>query len=148
MKLRPHHLLDIVCSYGHGEDFQPHPYGHAVHTVAKAVLADLETEVQFVVGADDICAPCTHLRDGQCDDLVRSVSPPVRKQQYNDELDRRLLQYFQLPPHRAMTVREFLEIVQSKLPGLAALCAHPSETAAHRLTGLAEGLRRLGLGPS
>jgi len=37
MKLRPHHVLDIVSAIGHGAEFRPHPYGHAVHTVAEAI---------------------------------------------------------------------------------------------------------------
>ena len=36
MRLRPHHILDIISSYGHGAEFRPSPYGHAVHTVAEA----------------------------------------------------------------------------------------------------------------
>jgi len=70
MHLRPHHLLDIVTEYGAGTTFEPHPYGHAVHTCAEVVLNDLDTEVQFVVAADFICAPCVHLVDGVCDDVV------------------------------------------------------------------------------
>ena len=26
MKLRPHHLLDIITEYGAGGQFEPHPY--------------------------------------------------------------------------------------------------------------------------
>ena len=67
MELRPHHILDIVTTYGHGHRFEPHPYGHANHTVAEAILTGTGQEIRFVVGADEICRPCRRLRpDGQC----------------------------------------------------------------------------------
>jgi hypothetical protein len=146
MKLRPHHLLDIISKYGHGQAFEPHPYGHAVHLVARTLLTNLDLEVQFVVAADDICGSCKHLQpSGQCGDVVRSLSPPVSKQEYNDQLDVRLLAYLGLCRNTVMTARQFLQIVGGKLPGAASICAHPGETHEHRLTGLVEGLRRLEL---
>jgi len=146
MMLRPHHLLDIISGYGHGQKFKPHPYGHAVHIVAQAVLANLDLEMQFVVAADDICKPCTHLQPtGQCDDVVGSLSPRVSKQAYNDQLDRRLLIYLEFPEHAVMTARQFLQIVDKKLPGLEIICAHPKETHEYRLKGLVDGLRKLGI---
>lgn len=145
MKLRPHHLLDIISKYGHGQPFEPHPYGHAVHLVANALPANLDLEVQFVVAADDICGPCKHLQpSGRCGDVIRSLSPPVSKQQYNDQLDVRLLGYLGFCQNTVLTARQFLQIVSRKLPGLASICAHPGEAPDHRLKGLADGLRRLG----
>lgn len=146
MKLRPHHLLDIVSQIGHGAKFAPHPYGHGVHLVAKAVLADVDRKVQFVVAADDVCKPCKHLQpNGLCDDIVKSLSPPVSKQEYNDRLDRRLLKFFGFPEGTVMTVREFLQIVDKKLPELAKICSHPKEAEEHRLKGLEQGLQKLGI---
>jgi hypothetical protein len=149
LKLRPHHLLDIVTDYGHGREFQPHPYGHAVHLVANAVLADLELEVQFVVGADDICRPCKHHQpDGQCDDVVGGVSPPLSKQKYNDAQDRKLLACFGFPEGTVMTARQYFQIVNRNVPGLEKLCTHPGESSHDRLKGLEQGLRKLGVRPA
>jgi hypothetical protein len=73
MKLRPHHLLDIISDYGHGVEYTPHPYGHALHTVAAQVLTDLSLEIEFVLAADAICDPCRHLQsNGVCDDVLIS----------------------------------------------------------------------------
>ena len=146
MKLRPHHLLDIISAHGHGREFKPSPYGHAVHLVAAEVLANVETKVKFIVGADDICQPCKHLLpNGQCDDMVRSVSPPISKQKYNDDLDRRLFRYLDVKPGTVMTVREFLTLVGKKLPGIEKLCTHPREDQKQRLKGLIEGSRKRGI---
>ena len=74
MRLRPHHLIDIITDYGHGRRFAPHPYGHAVHSVAQRIVDDPDIEIEFVLRADDICSPCCHLQaDGQCDDVLRQL---------------------------------------------------------------------------
>ena len=53
---KPHHFVDIVTALGDGgTDFQPHPYGHAVHSVAKELLAHRDVVLCIELGADDIC---------------------------------------------------------------------------------------------
>lgn len=146
MRVRPHHLLDIISSFGAGHQFQPHPYQHAVHTCAEIVLNDLDTPLQFVVGADFICAPCIHLGpDGRCDDLVSSLDPPVSKQEYNDALDRKLLQFFGLREGQHMTFGEYLQVIREHFAGLPELCAHPREAPEDRRQRLDAGLRKLGV---
>lgn len=146
IKLRPHHVLDIITSYGHSDKFEPHPYGHAVHVVAATILTNLEQEVEFVIGADEICHPCKHLQsNGQCGDIVHQLDPPISKQKYNDELDNRLFDDLGLPSSGTMTIREYLEIVNKKLPGLEKICTHPKENQQERLMGLQEGLTKLGV---
>ena len=118
MQLRPHHTIDIISSCGHGAELKPHPYGHAVHTVAKAILSDIDMQVELIVGADDICRPCKHLKpDGQCDDVLSQLDPPMSKQEYNDDLDLRLFAQFGLEPGTVMSIRQFLEIVDAHVPG-------------------------------
>ena len=147
MELRPHHVLDIVSAHGHDAEFAPHPYGHGVHTVAAAIVADPDLEATLVVGADEICRPCKHLQpDGSCDDVLSQLSPPISKQQYNDDLDRRLLAYLGLEAGATMTLRRYLEIVKGKVPGIETVCTHPGRDAAKRLAGLTRGLEKLGIG--
>ena len=67
------------------------------------------------------------------------------KQQYNDQLDRRLLKHLDFGEGSVMTVREYLQIVDKKLPGLEKVCSHPKEDEQQRLKGLVEGLRKLGI---
>ena len=56
MKLRPHHILDIISKYGHDVQFGPHPYGHSLDIVAQKLLSNLELKIKLVLGADDVCA--------------------------------------------------------------------------------------------
>ena len=145
LELRPHHLLDIISDYGHGIHYQPHEYGHALHTVAAQILGQLDQEVTFVVAADAICQPCRHLQaDGQCDDVLRQLAEPVLKQTYNDDLDRRLWPHLGLDTGNRMTVRQFLLRVRQRVPGIETICTHPGEEQADRLAGLQQGLKRLG----
>jgi hypothetical protein len=146
MKLRPHHLIDIVSDYGHGVEFGPHPYGHALHTVADQVINDLDLEVVFVPAADEICFPCRYLRaDGQCEDVLHQLEKPVSKQTYNDELDGKLFPYLEMRPGRRMTVRAFLQRVDAHTPGIEKICTHPGEEETRRLGGLVRGLEKLGV---
>ena len=146
IKLRPHHLLDIVSDYGHDVKFEPHPYGHAVHTVARMVLSNTGLKAEFIVGADDICRPCMHLQpDGRCDDVMPNDKPPSSKQEYNDDLDRQLFNYFNFAPGTIMTIWQFLENVNEIVPGVETICTHPGEDQKARLDGLKKGLFKLGI---
>jgi len=146
MTARPHHLLDIVTSFGAGSEFRPSAYGHAVHTCAEIVLNDLDTPIELVVGADFICAPCKHLGpDGRCDDMLSQLDPPISKQDYNDALDRRLLEHFGLDEGAQMSFGEYLGVVRRCFAGLPELCAHPGQTAEQRASKLEAGLTKLGV---
>ncbi len=145
MRLRPHHLLDIITAYGAGAEFKPHPYGHAVHTCAAIVLNDLDTEVEFIVGADFICEPCIHLVEGRCDDVVSQLDPPPSKQDYNDDLDRRVLAHLQMEESTVMSVGEFLQVVREHFAGLPQICVHPQRSVEKRAANLNAGLEKLGV---
>jgi len=144
MKVRPHHLLDIITSHGAGHEFKPAAYGHAVHTCAEIVLNDLDTPLEFVVGADFICAPCIHLVEGRCDDVLSQLDPPISKQDYNDDLDRRVLAHFELQEGDRMTFGDYLQVIRRHFEGLPDICTHPGEEVATRARNLDAGLVRLG----
>ena len=143
MRLRPHHILDIIAHHGAGLPFEPSPYGHAVHTVAETLLAHREVAIEFVADADDICTPCRHLIDGRCDDLLTHRSPPLPKLEYNDDLDRRLLAFLGLTEGDVLTFGQYLAVVRAHLDGIETVCTHPGEDPARRLANLTAGLRRL-----
>ena len=150
MRARPHHLIDIISQHGAGTPFRPHAYGHAVHLVAEQVIADPDTVVEFVVDADDICAPCIHLVDGRCDDVLSQLDPPGdrkrshSKQDYNDDLDRRLLEFLGMHEGQVMSFREYLRVIREHLAGIEAVCTHPGEDPARRLAKLTGGLENFG----
>jgi len=146
--LRPHHLLDLVRDYAPPEGPEPdRPDGaNAVPQAAHALAENLDRSVRFVVGPDDICAPCSHLQaDGRCDRILDRHVPPEPIDEYNDPLDRRILARLGLDEGAELTIGEFLRQVAADLDAVAAVCTHPTEVTAERLAGLRRGLRRLGL---
>lgn len=146
MKLRPHHILDIVTDYGKGERFTPHPYGHSLHTVAEAITSDMSIQAELVIGADVVCQGCKHLQpDGSCTDVLGQLHPSPSKQSYNEVVDCLVLDYLQIGPGSVMTIREYLEAVNEKVPGIETVCTHPKEDRKERLAGLRAGLVRLGI---
>jgi hypothetical protein len=146
MKLRPHHIIDIIKGHGNDIIYQPHPYGHSQHIVAPELLSGLDVNIRIVIGADDICLGCKHLMsDGQCDDVLAQLTPSPSKQAYNDVLDSRLFDHFGLVPNCILPLRRFLEIVDQNTPGIEMICTHPKEDREERLNGLINGLIKLGV---
>ena len=146
MDLRPHHILDIVTGFGQGKKYKSHPYGHSQHIVAKKLLSNLDLKIRLVLNADDICKGCTHLlTDGKCKDVLAQLKPSPTKQAYNDVLDCRLFDYLSLDINGVLTTRKYLEIVNEKVPGIEKICTHPKEYMEERLTGLIDGLIKLGI---
>jgi hypothetical protein len=93
ISIKPHHFVDIVTACGDGRtEFQPHPYGHAVHSVAKEILANPDVNLRIEFGADDVCHPCRHNVDGLCDDAIDTSFRPQAsksKREYNLLMDQR-----------------------------------------------------------
>jgi hypothetical protein len=147
-ELRPHHRLDIVTDYSPpaGPPPQPAPGENGVRAVTWALAQSLDEEAAFVVGPDDICRPCSHLLpNGRCDRILQRHDPPQPMDEYNDPLDRRILEFLGLAPGARMTLRRFLALVNDKTPGIEEVCTHPTKERAARRNGLIEGLMALGL---
>lgn len=146
MRLRPHHIIDIVTDHGKNVQFEPHPYGHSNHIVAQKILSDLDIKVELVLEADDICKGCKYLQpDGSCTDVLAQLNPSPAKQAYNDVLDSRLFDHLLISPGTEMTIREYLGLINEKTPGIESICTHPKEDPETRLTGLMNGLGKLGI---
>lgn len=122
IQTKPHHFLDILRDVGGGQrTFEPHPYGHAVHTVAEKVLSDRTVMLELVVGIDDICAPCRNNRDGVCVDTIdTSYRPqaPSSKQAWNRMIDLRLFERLGLEEGARLSAESFCRIARDRLGDL------------------------------
>ena len=111
IRIKPHHFIDVISALGRGQTtFEPHPYGHAVHTVAARLLEARETLLEIELGADDVCRPCKHNLNGRCDDTIdTSFRPeaPSSKREYNLRIDRRWCRRLGLAQGDRLTAREF-----------------------------------------
>lgn len=111
VRIKPHHFVDIITSYGAGVTApQPHPFGHDVHTVTVYLLANRDAVLQMELGADDICAPCMHNVDGICQDSIdTSYRPhaPSSKREWNLRIDRRWCDRLGLAQGDRLSARDF-----------------------------------------
>ena len=144
LKLRPHHIIDIITGYGNNVVYKPHPYGHSQHIVAPKLYSSLDLRVKLVLEADDICIGCSHLMaDGSCNDVLSRITPSPSKQAYNDILDSRLFDHFSISPGSVVTILEYYNKVNASTPGIEKICTHPKESHERRLSGLINGLIKL-----
>jgi len=144
--LRPHHILDMVRNIGLGRKLEPHPYGHRIHVLTRAILDDVDQTCTLVIGNDDVCGPCIHLHDGLCDDILPQLEGRVSKQGYNDRLDARILDFLGIAPGSVMPISVYLRIVRANLEAVVDICTHPGEDRETRRSGLLKGFAVLGIG--
>ena len=145
VRIKPHHLVDIIASYGAGHTvFEPHPYGHAVHTVATRLLRDRNAPLEMELGADDICAPCVHNIDGLCDDTIDiSYRPgaPTSKREWNLIIDERWCERLGLTQGDQLTAREFVERLRERAGDITDIYREiPTERTADRARDLNRGI--------
>ncbi|NLF30606.1 MAG: hypothetical protein GX591_06935 [Planctomycetes bacterium] len=145
IRIKPHHFIDILTSLGTGRrDFQPHPYGHAVHTVSERILADPDTLLEMELGADDICAPCSHNIQGLCDDVIdtsfRPLAPPG-KREWNLLLDRRWCERLGLAPGDRLTARRFARLAGDRMGDITDIYREiPADRTRLRASNLRKGI--------
>ncbi len=115
IRIKPHHFLDIVRDFGAGVEFEPSPYGHALHLVAEKVLAHRQTMLRLVLGIDDICEPCKHHIDGHCVDTTTTTGEVTSKEQWNLTIDTRLLQRLGLEEGARIRADHFCRLTRERL---------------------------------
>ena len=147
IRIKPHHFVDIITSFGAGKTrFDPHPYGHAVHSVATRILNNRDVLLEIELGADDICAPCKHNINGLCDDTIdTSFRPnaPCSKREWNLLIDRRWCERLRLEPGDRLTAREFCERLQDLAADITDIYPEmPADRNAERATKLTAGINR------
>jgi hypothetical protein len=142
LKLRPHHILDIISDYGNGIKSVPHPYGHSLHIITPMIISNPKIKVQLVVVNDDICKGCKHLTGTKCDDVLSQLNPSPSKQAYNDVLDSILLDFLEIKENTVLAVIEYVNLVDKKMPEIVNLCTHPKENKKDRLNGMKAGIQK------
>jgi hypothetical protein len=143
--IKPHHFADLITAFGSGQVcFEPHPYGHAVHLVARQLQANAELPLAIELGADHICGPCIHNVDGQCDDTIdTSYRPqaPRLKREWNLRLDQRWCRRLRLRPGDRLTARQLGERLRDLAGDIADIYREiPRERTAKRAANLQRGI--------
>ena len=145
IRIKPHHFVDIVSAIGRGQRvFEPHPYGHNVHDVAARVIEDRDAFMEMELGADDICRPCKHNVDGQCNDTIDvSFRPqaPSSKREYNLLIDERWCRRLALKPADRLTARAFCRRLEQLAGDITDIYREtPADRTARRAANLKAGI--------
>jgi hypothetical protein len=136
--IKPHHFIDIITSFGTGQrTFEPHPYGHDVHTVSQQILDDGDTLLEMELGADDICKPCIHNIDGSCDDTIdisfRPQAPLL--------IDQRWCERLGISQGNRFSARDFCQRIRDKMGDITDIYREVSaDRTKKRQTNLMKGL--------
>lgn len=143
--IKPHHFVDILTAFGDSRtEFRPHPYGHAVHRVARELLANPDLNLRIELGADDICLPCRHNDGGRCDDTIdTSFRPqaPTSKAAYNLLIDQRWAERLGLRQDDQLTARELARRIRRAAHNIDDIYREtPVERTTQRLAKLQKGV--------
>jgi len=91
MNIRIHHFFDIIRDFGNNKTIVPHKYLHAYHKVAKQIRENPNVELKIVIESDAVCTGCVHLDKLICDDTISHRKDFTLKEEFNNYLDRRII---------------------------------------------------------
>ena len=143
--IKPHHFVDIISSFGAGErTFQPHHYGHNVHTVSARILNNRLILLEIELGMDHICMPCIHNVSGFCDDTIdTSFRPtaPSAKGDWNLLIDQRWCERLEIKQGEQFSAYKLCERIRDKMGDITDIYLEiPASMTAQRSTNLINGL--------
>ena len=145
INIKPHHFIDIITKYGAGTlSFSPHPYGHAVHSVAKNIIENHDSLLEIDLGADDICKPCIHNISGICDDTIdtsyRSAAPQSMRE-WNLLIDRRWCKRLGIGQGDRLSAIRLCEKIRDMKGDITGIYREiPAHLTAERLLNLGKGI--------
>jgi len=104
MTIRIHHFFDIIRDLRTAEKMMADTnYGHSFHSVANILRDSPDTKMKIVVGLDSVCDSCIHNIDGICDDPLTIKQGFTMKHDYNNWLDKRILEKLNLSEGKIVT---------------------------------------------
>ena len=144
--VKPHHFVDIITSFGAGQKtFQPHPYGHAVHTISQRILDNRDVFLEVELGADDICRPCVHNVGGSCDDTIDTFfrpTAPSSKRDWNLLIDRRWCNRIKLQQGDRLSAYKLVQRIRDHMGDIMDIYREiPAERTAERAQKLLKGIQ-------
>ncbi|MGL1892015.1 MAG: hypothetical protein OCD02_10330 [Spirochaetaceae bacterium] len=131
VKIRPHHLLDMLRDYGNKVVHHTHPFGASVKEVTNIVMSSTESFV-MVPRVDSICETCSMLEDEICQAKIRE---DLLMSEYNDDLDDKLFQVMKLKPFMKLTLLDFTLIIDGMLDTILEQFTSPDNNKGLRYIG-------------
>jgi hypothetical protein len=95
--MRIHHFFDIIRDLRSGNRIEANTlYNHSYHSVANSLRDAPGISMKIVIGLDSICTGCIHYKISSCDDPLTIKEGFTMKNDYNNYLDKRILQKLNL----------------------------------------------------
>ena len=141
IKLRPHHLLDIIRDFGNEVQRETHPWGASLASVTQKILSDINQKVEFVMGIDSICETCSKLSGQICEARINNE---LLMRDYNDRVDKALFSALNIAPGDQLPVIEFLRKINNNIEVLN-LFNSPSNNPITRKQGTKSAFDKLGI---
>ena len=141
IKLRPHHLLDIIRDFGNEVKREAHPWGASLISVTQTILSDINQKVEFVMGVDSICETCSKLNGQICE---AQINNELLMRDYNDRIDQVLFSALNIAPGTQLSVREFLQRIYDNIEVLN-IFNSPSNNPIVRMHGTKSAFDKLGI---
>lgn len=117
-----------------------------MHSVAKGIIDDRDVCLRIEFGVDDICLPCSHNVDGQCDDTIdTSFRPgaPKSKREYNLLIDHRWSERLGVRQGDLLTARELCSRIRDCADDICDIYREcPPDRIAERQAKLQRGVAR------
>jgi hypothetical protein len=113
IKLRIHHLFDMLRDYGAEKEITPHPYGHSYHIISQQLFSQENIELILVNRNDDVCINCSKSQRGHCIDTISHRNDFPEKEDFNNYLDSRIMQIMDLQENEIISLEKLLD--KSKL---------------------------------
>jgi len=141
IKIRPHHLLDIIRDFGNEVKRETHPWGASLAIVSQSILSDINQNVEFVMGVDSICKTCSKLNGDICE---ATINNELLMCDYNDRLDIALFSALNIVPGDSLPVIEFLRLINKNIDVLNFFNS-PSNNPITRKHGTMSAFNKLGI---
>ena len=141
IKLRPHHLLDIIRDFGNEVKRETHPWGASLASVTQNILSNINQKVEFVMGVDSICETCSKLKGQICE---AQINNELLMRDYNDRIDQKLFSALNIAPGTQLSVIEFLRKIDDNIEVLN-LFNSPSNNPMVRKNGTKSAFDKLGI---
>lgn len=109
--IRIHHFFDIIRDFGISPYIPANTgYQHSYHTVACLIRENPGIRMKIVLGTDSVCQGCIQNINGWCADPLTRKKGYTMKNDYNDYLDKRIMETCHVSAGQIMTPEEICQI--------------------------------------
>ena len=112
MELRIHHIFDIIRDIGKNKILEKHEYCHSYHIIANKILNKEFETIKIIVKNDDVCRGFVKLYDEKCIDIIDHRKVYLKKEEFNNFLDNKIIKVLKIKNGDTYTFKEILQLTE------------------------------------